>query len=210
MLKANYLRKATMIAAVALVLASPFAQAMKIRSQNLTQLISDSQTIIHGTVKSVTDGIDAKGVPYTEVTIAVGSNAKGKHLEGQDYTFRQFGLLTPREFPNGKTLIATRPEGFPEWREGEMVVAFMRKPASITGLQTTAGMGQGVFRQINGDLVNDYRNVGLFEGVEIDDSVLTDEHRNMMTQPGAIDAAAFIDLVGKAVDGRWIESGEMK
>jgi len=210
MLKANYLRKATMIAAVALVLASPFAQAMKIRSQNLTQLISDSQTIIHGTVKSVTDGIDAKGVPYTEVTIAVGSNAKGKNLEGQDYTFRQFGLLKPREFPNGKTLLALTPEGLPRWNEGETVVAFMHAPARLTGLQTTAGVAQGKFVQANGVLTNEFQNVGLFDGVEIDDALITDEYRNMMIQPGAVDAATFIDLVGKAVEGNWIATGEMK
>jgi hypothetical protein len=209
MLKAINLRKAIVIAAAALILASPLAQAMKIRNQNLTQLISDSQTIIHGTVKSVTDGIDAKGVPYTEVTIAVGSSAKGRKIEGEDYTFRQFGLLKPRTFPNGKVFLATTPEGFPEWREGETVVAFLRQPASITGLQTTAGMGQGLFRQVNGELVNAYRNVGLFDDVMISDSLLTDEHRNLFTQPGAVDAAAFIDLVGKAVDGNWIESGEM-
>lgn len=210
MLRAITLRKAIVIAAAALVLASPLAQAMKIRPQNLTQLISDSQTIVHGTVTSVTDGIDAKGVPFTEVTIAVGSSAKGRKLEGEDYTFRQFGLLEPRSLGNGKVLLATTPEGFPVWREGETVVAFLRQPASITGLQTTAGMGQGLFRQVNGALVNDYRNVGLFDDVVISDSLLTDEHRNMITQPGAVDAASFIDLVGKAVDGNWIASGEMK
>ncbi len=210
MLRSKTLRKGIMIAAAALVLATPFAHAMKIKQQNLTQLIDDAQTIVHGTVKSVTDGIDAKGVPFTEVTIAVGSSAKGRKLEGEDYTFRQFGLLEPRSLGNGKVLLATTPEGFPVWREGETVVAFLRQPASITGLQTTAGMGQGLFRQVNGALVNDYRNVGLFDDVVISDSLLTDEHRNMITQPGAVDAASFIDLVGKAVDGNWIASGEMK
>ena len=210
MLNATNLRKATMIAAVALLLASPLAQAMKIRPQNLTQLISDSQTIVHGTVTSVTDGIDAKGTPYTEVTIAVGSNAKGKALAGQDYTFRQFGLLAPRKLSGGKVMLALTPEGFPKWREGETVVAFMHKPASRTGLQTTAGVAQGKFVQINGKLVNDFDNVGLFEGVEIDDALLSDEHRSLLVEPGAVDAATFIDLVGKAVEGNWIESGEMK
>ncbi len=210
MLNRHSLRKAVLVTAAALVFATPFAQAMKIKQQNLTQLIDDAQTIIHGTVTSVSDGIDAQGVPYTEVTIAVGSSAKGRKHEGEDYTFRQFGLLKPRSLGNGKVLLATTPEGFPEWREGETVVAFLRKPASITGLQTTAGMGQGLFRQVNGALVNDYRNAGLFEDVVISDGLLTNEHRDMITRPGAVSASAFIDLVSRAVDGNWIESGEMK
>jgi hypothetical protein len=199
-----------LIAATALVLMTPFAQAMKIKQQNLTQLISDASSIVHGTVESVTDGIDANGVPYTEVTLAVGSSAKGKAKEGESLTFRQFGLLKPRTFPNGKTLLATTPQGFPTWREGETVVAFLRQPARLTGLQTTTGMGQGLFRQVNGRLVNDYRNVGLFDGVTITDTLLTDEHRSMILEPGAVDAATFVDLVGRAVEGNWIESGEMK
>ena len=138
------------------------------------------------------------------------SSAKGKALDGQDYTFRQFGLLAPRRLPGGKVMLALTPEGFPKWREGESVVAFMHKPAARTGLQTTAGVAQGKFVQVNGTLVNDFNNAGLFEGVEIDDSLLSDEHRSLLHEPGAVDAAAFIDLVGKAVEGNWIESGEMK
>ncbi|WP_224784776.1 hypothetical protein [Marinihelvus fidelis] len=203
-------RRLTAVATAALLLAAPMAHAMKIKQQNLVDLISDSQNIVHGTVKSVTDGINDKGVPYTEVTISVGSSAKGRKLDGQDVTFRQFGLLKPRTFPNGKTLLAVTPEGFPKWVEGETVVAFLREPASLTGLQTTAGMGQGKFRQVNGKLVNEYANAGLFEGVEIDTALTSPEERNMITQPGAVDAAAFIDLVGRAVEGNWIESGEMK
>lgn len=210
MLNTLSLRKAVLFAAAALVFATPFAHAMKIKQQNLTQLIGDAESIVHGTVKSVTDGIDDQGVPYTEVTLYVGSAAKGKAKDGEEFSFRQFGLLKPRTFPNGKTLLAVTPEGFPKWVAGETVVAFLRQPASITGLQTTAGMGQGKFRQINGRLVNDYANAGLFEGVQIDSALLNDEERNLLTHPESLDAAAFIDLIGRAVDGNWIESGEMK
>ena len=61
------------VLATAALLATPMAQAMKLNSQNLTQLISESQSIISGTVSSVADGIDARGIPYTEVTIVVSS-----------------------------------------------------------------------------------------------------------------------------------------
>lgn len=193
-----------------LALAANPAYAMKIRSQNLTQLISDSSSIVFGTVNSVTDGIDAKGVPYTEVTIHVGSDAKGKIADGATYSFRQFGLLKPRIMANGKAFIALRPEGFPRWVEGETVMAFLRTPASITGLQTTAGMGQGKLTLINGKLVNEYQNAGMFDGIDIDSSLLTTDQQNMLLNPRTIDASAFVDLVGRAVSEQWIEKGVLK
>ena len=86
----------------------------------------------------------------------------------------------------------------------------MYKPASRTGLQTTAGMAQGKLSLVNGMLVNEFNNAGLFDGVEIDSSLLTDEQQNMLTSPGAVDAHAFLDLVQRAVDEGWIENGGMR
>jgi len=103
-----------------------------------------------------------------------------------------------------------RPEGFPKWVEGETVMAFLRAPASITGLQTTAGMGQGKLTLINGKLINEYQNAGMFDGVDIDSSLLNSEQQNMLLNPRTIDASAFVDLVGRAVSGQWIEKGVMK
>ncbi len=201
---------AFIVLTAALLLAAPMAQAMKIQQQNLTQLITESQSIVHGTVKSVTDGIDANNVPYTEVTIAVGSAAKGNHEPESTLTFRQFGLLEPRDLGNGKLRIAMTPEGFPRWHEGETVVAFMYKPASRTGLQTTAGLAQGKLSLSNDMLANEFNNAGMFDGVEIDPALLTPEQQNMLTTPGAVDARAFMDLISRAVDEGWIENGEMR
>ena len=75
---ARRLSRGAMLALAMLVLAVPLAQATKLKKQNLVELISQSDSIIAGTVKKVSDGIDDKGVPYTEVTIAVGATAKGK------------------------------------------------------------------------------------------------------------------------------------
>lgn len=198
------------VALTTLLLLVPGAQAMKLKNQNLAQLIADSNSIVFGTVSQVTDGFDAKGVPFTEVTIAVGSAAKGNLDEGDDYSFRQFGLLKPRNMGNGKIYLGVSPEGFPRWREGETVVAFLREPASITGLQTTAGMGQGKLVLRDGELVNEFNNVGLFEGMQIDSSLLNAEQQNMIVNPGSVKAGAFIDLVGRAVREQWIEKGVMK
>lgn len=198
------------VAAVLVLLTAPSAQAMKLKSQNLTELISDSESIVFGTVTSVTDGIDDQGVPYTAVTIAVGSSAKGNIGNGVDYTFRQFGLLHPRTADNGHQFVAVTPDGFATWREGETVVAFLYHPASLTGLQTTAGMAQGKLTLANGTLANEFDNVGLFEGVEIDADLLTPEEQNMLTTPGAVDAQTFMGLVARAVSEGWIENGRMR
>lgn len=203
-------RLVTVLSLAFFALAALPAHAMKIRSQNLAQLITDAQSIVFGSVSSVTDGIDAKGVPYTEITLQIGSVAKGNIKDGESYTFRQFGLLQPRKLANGKTYLAVSPEGFPRWIEGETVMAFLRQPASLTGLQTTAGMGQGKLSLVNGRLINEYNNSGMFEGMTIDSSRLNSEQQNMLVDPSALDVGAFVDLVGRAVSEQWIEKGVIK
>ncbi len=198
------------VAAALALVAGPAADAATLRKQNLTQLITDSESIIAGKVERVTDGVNEHGMPYTEVTIAVSDTAKGGVRKGTTYTFRQFGLTKPRQMPNGKTLLAVAPEGFPRWAAGERVVAFLYKPASRTGFQTTTGLAQGKLRLMDGRMRNDFNNAGLFDGVRIRDDLLTDNEQAMLKTTGAVDAATFIGLVGRAVDQRWIETGGMR
>lgn len=200
----------TALAVVLALLMAPMAQAAKLKKQNLTQLISSSESIVAGTVVKVVDGIDGNGVPYTEVTIDVGSVSKGK-VEPGLFTFRQFGLLNPRTMPNGQRLLAMTQDGFPKWRINEYVVAFMYHPASRTGLQTTAGMAQGKLT-LHGDnrLSNEFGNDGLFDGVDVPASQLSAEQNTMVNGNGPVATDAFLDLVSKAVKGRWIETGVMK
>lgn len=204
-------RGARMLSALALaaVVLTPAAQATKLKVRNLTQLISESQSIIAGTVTAVTDGIDDNGIPYTEVTVAVTGSAKGGHEDGSEYTFRQFGLLAPRSGQDGLQYLAVAPAGFPRWHEGESVIAFLHEPAATTGLQTTSGLAQGKLSLVNGRLANEFDNLGLFDGVEIDDDLLTPAERDMLTTPGPVDAATFMQLVDRAVSEGWIENGEM-
>ncbi|WP_234399084.1 MULTISPECIES: hypothetical protein [unclassified Pseudoalteromonas] len=172
---------------------------MKLKKQNLEELTSASQNIIAGEVIKVTDGFDNKR-PYTEVTIAVNSDAKGKLKDDSTYTFRQFGLLKPRSMGNGKVYLGVTPDGFAKWNEGENVIAFMYKPASITGFQTTAGMAQGKFVVRDGKVVNQFANTGLFE--DMDTSKFSDEERNMLTNPGAVKVDVFMNLIGKLAGGQ--------
>ncbi len=173
---------------------SPAANAMKLKQQNLQEMAVESQSIIAGQVVSVTDGFD-NNRPYTEVTIQVSSDAKGKLKDDSNYTFRQFGLIKPRSMGNGKVYLGATPEGFSKWREGEQVIAFMYKPASITGFKTTVGLAQGKFVVRNGKVENIFANKGVFEG--LDTSSLSAEQQNLLTTPGAVDVGVFMDLVGE-------------
>ncbi|WP_299809375.1 hypothetical protein [uncultured Shewanella sp.] len=194
----------------ALILLAPMAQAAKLKSQNLTQLIDSSESIISGQVEKVTDGLTDKGIPYTEVSIKIGSAAKGQHAKNSTYTFRQFGLLKPRVMSNGRQMLAMAPEGFPRWNKGETVIAFMYKSAKQTGLRTTAGMAHGKFNLVNGNVVNEFNNEGIFNDVEFAPGLLTHEEQNMMTNPTAISATFFMSVVGRAVSQQWIDNGKMK
>ena len=71
-------------------------------------------------------------------------------------------------------------------------------------------MAQGKLSLVNGKLINEFDNEGLFENVEIDSGLLTSEEQNMLTTPGAVDAQAFMGLVSRAVAEGWVENGEMR
>lgn len=187
------------------------AAATQLAPTNLTRLIGQSELIVSGKVKDVSDGIDAQGVPYTEVTIAVGSSAKKKLAARSDFKFRQYGLLKSRKMPDGRFLVAKAPEGFPVWHKDEQVVAFMYKRAAKTGLRTTVGLSQGKFTATGGRLANEQFNQGLFKGVQVNPGLLTASESAMLRSPsGAVDAATLMSLVNRAVAGRWIETGAMR
>lgn len=198
------------LTAVLLLLAASPAYAIQLVQQNLTQLISGSETIISGQVTKVADGFTDNGIPFTEVTIAVSGAAKGSKPKQETYTFRQFGLLSPRTMDDGSRYLGVSPDGFARWTEGEIVVAFLNRPAKLTGLQTTAGLAQGKFALRDGKYVNQFGNQGLFEGVQIDVPDLSDAQHNILTHGGPVDAAAFMELIRRAVDEKWIEQGDMR
>ena len=186
---------------------SAYADSMQSRS-NIVELITDAEIILRGNVVEVTDGFDENNLPYTQVKIQVKETIRG--TVAGEYTFRQFGLLEPRALPNGHTLLAMAPDGFPRWRQGEYVIAFLYRPATRTGLQTTVGLAQGKLTLNNERLVNDFGNAGLFEGVDIRTALLSQAEQKMLKSTGPVDRQVFMGLVGRAVNQRWIEKGEMK
>jgi hypothetical protein len=198
------------IASLCLLLASAGAFAtMQPRETNLVDLVGKSELILRGTIKSVSDGIDAQGLPYTEVTVHVAEAIRGE--VGAQYTFRQFGLLKPRSMGNGMVNLMVTPAGWTTYAPGEEAILFLNRHAKYTGLQTTVGLGRGKFRISATGATNDANNAGLFRHVKVDASLLAGTDQQMMSAAeGVVDTAAFVSLVRKAVQGRWVEQGSMR
>lgn len=203
------LQKWTQAAIFILAAVSITTATTSTRQLNLVDLVGQSQLILHGTVKSVTDGIDSRGIPYTEVTIRVSEALRGD-IKGE-YTFRQFGLLKPRSMGNGTVNLMVTPAGWATYTKGEETILFLYKRAAWTGLQTTVGLGQGKFKVQMAGAMNQMSNAGLFQNVAIDSSLLgSREQRALLTQKGAVNVNAFVSLVRQAVQGKWIEAGRMR
>lgn len=191
-----------------LTLSGGNAQAMTLEQMNLVDLLRDSTSIVTGQVTTITDGVDANGVPYTEVTVAIGETLRGE--EQGTYTFRQFGLREPRLSADGTRKLMPAPEGFPRYTEGENVMLFLYRPASMTGLRTTTGLLQGKFDLSAGRAENGLANAGLFRSISLDDGLASDLDQRMLdTEIGAVSSDTFVSFVRRAVQNSWIESCRM-
>lgn len=195
---------------VALAFAPGAARATTVRQHlSIVQLLQESEVIVRGRVVSVSDGIDRRGIPYTEVTLQISEALKGQ--PGRTLSFRQFGLLAPRDMGDGRVNLMVTPAAWATFRKGEESIFFLRKPAAWTGLRTTAGLSQGQFRVSGAGVVNSVDNTGLFEKVVVDPGLLGDsEQRVMGTTRGAVNTRSFSSLVKQAVAGKWVENGRMR
>ncbi|MCG8607810.1 hypothetical protein MJD09_22850 [bacterium] len=172
--------------------------------QPLDDLVKHAKYIVVGKVTSVTDGFDSNGVPYTEVSMTVDDGLRGSvkdHL-----TFRQFGLMKPRDMGNGYTNLNVTPDGWPRYAVGEEVMLFLYHEAAQTGLCTTVGLFQGKFTIVGQQLANAINNQGLFKDVNVPSGQLTEgEAKLLLNKQGRVSAKAFISLVRKAVDNGWFK-----
>jgi hypothetical protein len=184
------------------------AMSLSVDSANIVELLQQSNDIVAGRVDSVSDGIDDHGIPYTEVTLNVSETIRGS-VSGV-YKFRQFGLLNPRLTADGKRKMMPAPTGFPKYAPGEDLVLFLRPPAAWTGFRMPAGVTQGKFTIAAGRAENGMGNAGLFQNVELDQALLTDRDKRLLTTAsGPVNPDAFLSFVRRAVQDRWIESGRM-
>jgi hypothetical protein len=184
------------------------ASGAKGKAPNIVDLITDSEDIVRGSVKKVTDGFE-NGVPYTEITLQVAETIRGKF--GKEYIFRQFGLIAPRKMENGKTNLNVTPEGWAKYKQTEEVVLFLHKKASITGLRTTAGLGQGKIKMNGGNVESELGNAGLFENIDADQQLLNDRDKRLLaTKKGAVNSESFMSFVRRAVKDKWVEGGKLR
>jgi hypothetical protein len=175
---------------------------------NIVDLVSESEYIIRGLIKEVTDGFE-NGVPYTQVTMQVSEAIRGQ--VGEEYSFRQFGLTQPRKMENGKVYLGVTPEGWSKYKQGEEVVLFLYKQASLTGLRTTVGLGQGKLEVNGANIASQFGNEGLFENVEVKGTQLDDRDKRLLaTKKGPVNAESFVSFVRRAVKDKWIEGGKMR
>jgi hypothetical protein len=195
------------VAALGLLAASTPSLATSVMPMTVVDLLAHSQTIVSGQVQSVTDGFDARGLPYTEVTLKVSDTIRGQKAE--TYTFRQFGLAEPRKLANGRTYLG-RPVGWPTWRKNESALVFMYSKAKSTGFQTTVGLGQGKMSLANGVAMNSYENAALFSGVRVNRGLLDASEQKMFdTKKGPVDSDTLRKFLHRAVEGNWVKNGSI-
>lgn len=185
------------------------ASASTVAPNNVVHLLDGAQDIVVGRVSAVDDGIDARGVPYTEVKLAVGETLRGAKTE--TLVFRQFGLTKPRKMANGRTLYAVRPNGWPEYRAGERVLLFLTPPARHTGLRTTVGLEQGKFTITNNRLQSSSSEGALFDSIVATTGAMSAEDRGLLdSAANDFDANAMITFLRRAVAQRWVETGRLR
>ena len=196
--------------AVCVVLAAAFpARATTIQRMNIAKLIENSDLIVSGSVVALADGFDTNNLPYTEITLQIDDAVKGAP-GGSTYTFRQFGLMAPKVMPNGQVYVGVSPDGWPHFELGEAVIVFLH-PRTSLGFQSAAGLVQGKFT-IRDDFVrNDLDNVGLFAGLSIDTSKMTEAEIKMTRMSrGRCSAQTFKGFVRKAVAEGWFVQNDGK
>ena len=78
-------------------------------------------------------------------------------------------------------------------------------------LRTTAGLSQGKFAVAAGGATSQNDNLGLFQNVAVDQSVLNDNDKRLLaTKKGAVNADSLLSFVRRAVNDKWIEKGKMR
>ena len=112
---------------------------------------------------------------------------------------------------NGKVYVGTTPEGWSKYEVNEDAMFFLYQRASMTGLQTTTGLGQGKVMFMGGNAISQAGNEGLFENVEANANLLNDKDKRLLaTKKGAVNAEGFQSFVRRAVNGRWVEGGKLR
>ena len=198
----------TALALAALAMIGGAAEAATIRPTNLVTLLQESEAILLGSVSDVTDGIGEYGLPYTEISVGVEESIRG-NVSGT-YTFRQIGLKVVRPTSDDAQTMMPAPEGMPKYDVGQRVLIFVGPQATMTGLRTTVGLGEGKFDVGGGRAENEFSNAGTFDNVSLEPGLATPNDTRMLeTEVGAVNDDDFLSLVRRAVENNWVETCRM-
>ncbi len=190
-------------ATMAVISVATRVEGTSLLRRNLAELTMLAEHILVGKVVALSDGFEGN-VPYTKVTIRVTKSIKGSRKK--TFTFKQFGLIEPRDMGNGYTNLNVSPPGWPRFKKNEKVIVFLYKSAALTGLRTTVGLMQGKFTIKDGRIYNGVDNLGLFRNISVPLGKLTKAERSMLQmKKGPIDADTFISFLDKAVQNNWFK-----
>jgi hypothetical protein len=192
------LMAACAVAGVALSVAPAFGVSAD--PVNLADLVRKSGQIVFGTVTEVTQGIDASGLPYTQIELAVDETLRG--VDAATLTFRQFGLQNESADSLSRSFFKLTAV-LPRYAEGERVMLFLTETSAI-GFRTTVGFDQGRFILGLGTLKNGANNAGLFHDVDLSKARLDAKELLLVSNnEGELDADTFVAFVRRAVRENW-------
>lgn len=181
-------------------LVAPPSLALSTKPINVADMVRLSDEIVAGTVTAVDQGIDERGLPYTQVQLKVAEWIRGS--ASGTLTFRQLGLQTAQPAGGGRKLLGLA-AGMPRYGAGEQVVVFLSRTSTI-GFRTTIGLEQGRFTLRGGNLENGANNAGLFRNVNLSKVSLNAKEKFLVaTQQGAVNADTFLSFVRRSVRENW-------
>lgn len=191
------------------LIAVTYVRSTSVPHRNLAALINLAKWIFVGKVVSVTDNYVEGQLPYTEITFQISKSIKGGLQEGSNFSYRQLGLLEPRDAGNGLR-IAFALDGLPQYQVDKEVMVFLYSPSALTGLTSPVGLLQGKFTIDGAKIFNGVNNKNLFANMKIAPGEypgkLSEKYLRMLSQTqGPVNTDAFINLVSKAVKQRIFE-----
>ena len=189
----------SMLALALLVLVATYAHSTSVPHRNLAALTNLAEWIFVGKVVSITDNYVEGQFPYIEITFKISKSIKGGLEKGTNFSYRQIGLLTPRDAGNGMRIVFAI-DGFPQYQIDKEVMVFLYKPSAQTDLSSPVGLLQGKFTIEGAKIFNDINNNNLFANMNIDPAKLSKKELDMLSKTrDPVNTDTFINLVSRAV-----------
>lgn len=194
-------------------------QATTLEPMNLQEIVERSGRIFTGECLSASQGVDARGLPYSLYTFRVLESVKGR-FESGTFTLKQFGIrsLSSRSASDGKL---TRIDGMPDYQPGATYTLFLSKE-SRWGFSSPVGLVQGAFRVLgeesNRRVINGIGNRNLLLNpsetatqrlARRQQALRSRAARSEDALQGPVDYSAFLSAVQRMAQGETINLAEL-